>query len=108
LKEDRIGRQNEVLEAVKEGDINTSMVIKSHENHHIIINKHGVTLGYYYHIKPKLLKILKETTIDLPYTRVNTGKRENYLMYHYTVWCNYSKELYESADYRKELPASKE
>ena len=46
LKEDRKGRQKEVLEVVKQGDINTFMVIKSYENYHTIIDEHGEILGY--------------------------------------------------------------
>jgi hypothetical protein len=85
LKEDRKGRPKEVLEVVKKGDINTFTVIKSDENHHVIIDEHGVTLGYRYHINPKLLKTLEETTADLSHMGVNTGKRGNYLIRHYTV-----------------------
>ena len=48
LKEDRKGRQKEVLEVAKEGDINMFMVINSDENHHEIINEHSVILGYRY------------------------------------------------------------
>jgi hypothetical protein len=108
LKEDRKGRQKEVLEVVKEGDINTFIVIKSDKNHHAIIDECCMTLGYHYHIKLNLLKTLEEMTADLPRTGVNTGKRRNYPMRHYIVWCDYSKELYKSANYQKELPASKE
>ena len=108
LKENRKGTQKEVLEAAKEEDINTFTVIKSDEKHHAIIDERGVILGYRYHVKPELLETLKETTADLPHTGVNAGKRGNYPTRHYTVWRDYSKEPYESADYRKELPASKE
>ena len=108
MKEDGKERQKEVLEVAKEGDINTFMVIKSDENHHVIIDERSMTLGYYYRIKSNLLKILEETTVDLPYIGVNTSKRGNYPTLHYTVWRDYSKEPYESVDYRKELPASKE
>ena len=89
---------------------NTNMftVINSDEKHHAIIDERGVILGYRYRVKPELLETLKETTADLPHMGVNTGKRENYPTHHYTVWHDYSKELYESADYQKELPASKE
>jgi hypothetical protein len=52
LKEDRKGKQKEVLEIVKEGSINIFTVIKSDENHHAIIDECGVTLGYRYCIKP--------------------------------------------------------
>jgi hypothetical protein len=83
-------------------------VIKSHENHHVIIDKHSEILGYHYHIKDNLLRTLNEMTEDLPYMRVNTSNRENYLTYHYTVWYDYSMEPYESAEYRKELLASEE
>jgi hypothetical protein len=107
LKEDRKGRQKEVLKAAKEGDINTFTVIKSHENHHAIIDERGEILGYRYRIKPELLRTLEETTADLPHTGVNAGKRGNYPTRHYTVWRDYSKDPYESADYRRELPASK-
>ena len=65
-------------------------------------------LRYHYRINPKLLKTLEEMTADLPHIGVNTSKRGNYPMCHYIVWRDYSKELYESADYQKELPASKE
>jgi hypothetical protein len=99
LKEDRKRRQKEVLEIAKEEDINMFTVIKSDENHHMIIDEYSVTLGYRYHINPKLLKTLKETTADLPYTGVNAGKRGNYPMCHYTFWHNYSKELYINTDY---------
>jgi hypothetical protein len=85
LKEDRKGKQKEVLEVAKEGDINTFMVIKFNKNHHVIIDEHSVTLGYHYHIKLNLLKMLEEMTADLPYAGVNTGKKENYLMYDYIV-----------------------
>jgi len=85
LKEDRKGRQKEVLELAKERDINTLTVIKSDENHHMIIDEYDVTLGYHYYIKPNLLKTLEETTADLPRTGVNTSKRENYPMRHYTI-----------------------
>ncbi len=108
LKEDRKGRQKEVLEAAKQGDINTFTVIKSHENHHAIIDERGEILGYRFRIKPELLRTLEESTADLPYMGVNAGNRGNYPTRHYTVWRDYSKEPYESADYRKELPASKE
>jgi ACT domain-containing protein len=73
LKEDRKGRQKEVLEAVKQRDINIFTIIKSHENHHVIIDKHSEILGYYYHIKDDLLRILKEITEDLSHMEVNTG-----------------------------------
>jgi hypothetical protein len=73
LKEDRKGRQKEVLEAAKQGDINMLMVIKSYENHHVIIDKHGEILGYYYHIKNDLLRTLKEMTKGLPHTGVNAN-----------------------------------
>jgi hypothetical protein len=43
LKEDRKGRQKEVLKIAKEGDINTFTVIKSDENHHEIIDERSVT-----------------------------------------------------------------
>ena len=99
LKKDRKGRQKEVLEVAKERDINTFTVIKSDENYHAIIDECGVTLGYRYHIKPKLLKTLEETTADLPHMGINAGKRGNYPTHYYTVWYDYSKELYESADY---------
>jgi len=69
-------------------------VIKSDENHHAIIDECSVTLGYRYHIKPELLKTLEEMTADLSHMGVNTGKRGNYPTCHYTVWCDYSKELY--------------
>ena len=49
------------------------MVIKSHENHHAIIDERGEILGYRYRIKPDLLRTLEETTEDLPRTGVNTG-----------------------------------
>ena len=107
LKEDRQGRQKDILEAAKQGDINMFTVIKSYKDHHAIIDESSEILGYRFHIKPKLLRTLKETTADLPHMGVNAGNRGNYPTCHYTVWCDYSKELYESADYRKELPASK-
>ena len=73
------------MEVVKEGDIKTFTVIKSDENHYVIIDECGVTLGYGYHIKPNLLKTLEEMTANLPCTGVNAGKRENYPTRHYTV-----------------------
>jgi hypothetical protein len=45
LKEDRKRRQKEVLEAAKQRDINMFMIIKSHENHHVIIDECGEILG---------------------------------------------------------------
>jgi hypothetical protein len=108
LKEDRKGTQKEVLEAAKEEDINMFTVIKSDEKHHAIVDERGVTLGYSYCVNPKLLETLKEMTADLPHMGVNAGKRGNYSTGHYTVWRDYSKKPYESADYRKDLPASKE
>ena len=39
LKEDRKGIREEVLEAAKQGDVDTFTVIKSHENHHAIIDE---------------------------------------------------------------------
>ena len=74
LKENRKGRQKEILEAVKQGNINTLTVIKSHKNHYAIIDESGEILECCYHIKPELLEILEETTADLPHTEVNTGK----------------------------------
>jgi hypothetical protein len=74
-------------------------IIKSHENHYAIIDERSVTLGYRYCIKPELLKIFKETIVDLSDMGVITSKRGNYPMYHYTVRCNYSKDLYESTNY---------
>ncbi len=109
LKEERVGRQKEVLEAAKEGrDVNTFKVIKSHENHHAIIDQHGEILGYRFRIKPELLKTLDETTAALPPAKVNARNRGDYPTRHYSVWRDYSKTPYESAEYRKELSASKE
>jgi hypothetical protein len=85
LKEDRKVGQKKVLGVTKERDINTFTIIKFDENHHVIIDEHSVTLGYRYHIKLNLLNILEEITADLPHMRVNTGKRGNYPMRHYTV-----------------------
>ena len=96
------------MEAAKQGDINTFMVIKSHENHHAIIDEEHDILGYRYRIKPELLRTLEETTTALPRTEVNAGNRGNYPTRHYTVWCDYKMEPYKSAEYRKQLPASKE
>jgi hypothetical protein len=108
LKEDRKGIREEVLEAAKQGDVETFTVIKSYENHHAIIDEQREILGYRYRIKPELLKTLEETTAALPHTEVNAGNRGNYPTRHYTVWRDYSKEPFESAEYRKQLPASKE
>jgi hypothetical protein len=105
LKENRKSTQKKVLEAVKQGDINMFTVIKSHENHHAIIDEERDILGYRYHIKPELLRTLEETTAALPY---NAGNRGNYPTCHYTVWCDYEMEPYKSAEYKKQLPASKE
>jgi hypothetical protein len=58
LKEDRMGRQKEVLEESKQGDIKKFMVIKSHENHHVIIDERSEILRYWYRIQPELLRML--------------------------------------------------
>jgi len=95
--------------SAKEGrDVNTFTVIKSHENHHAIIDQHGEILGYRFRIKPELLKTLDETTAALPSAKVNARNRGDYPTRHYSVWRDYSKTPYESAEYQKELPASKE
>jgi hypothetical protein len=73
LKEDRKGIREEVLEAAKQGDVDTFTIIKSHKNHHAIIDEQREILGYRYCIKLELLKILKETTAALPHTEVNAG-----------------------------------
>jgi hypothetical protein len=70
---------------VKQKDINMFTVIKSHENHHVIIDECSEILGYHYCIKNDLLRTLKEMTEDLTHMRVNTGNQENYLICHYTV-----------------------
>ena len=77
LKKDRKGRQKEVLEAVKQGDMNTFTVIKSHKNHHVIIDERSEILDYRYCIKPDLLRTLEEMTEDLPCMGVNTGNQGN-------------------------------
>jgi hypothetical protein len=48
------------------------MVIKSHENY-AVIDERGEILRYHYCIKDDLLRMFKETTENLPHTRVNTG-----------------------------------
>src|SRR5580692_9680138 len=108
LKENRKGDPKKVLEVAKQEDTDTFMVIRSHENHHAIIDECGEILGYRYRIKPELLETLKETTAVLPHTKVNAGNRGNYPTRHYTVWRDFAMEPYESAEYRKELLASKE
>ena len=50
-------------------------VIKSHENHHVIIDEHGEILGYWYCIKPDLLRMLEETTEDLSHIGRNAGNQ---------------------------------
>jgi hypothetical protein len=99
LKEDRKGRQKEILEVAKQEDMNIFTVIKSYKNHHVIIDEHGKILGYWYYIKPDLLRMLEEMTENLLCTGVNIGNQENNLINHYTVWYNYSKEQYESTEY---------
>ena len=91
LKEDRKGIREKVLEAAKQGDVETFTVIKSHENHHAIIDEQREILRYRYRIKPELLKTLEETTAALPHTEVNAGNRGNYPTRYYTVWRDYSK-----------------
>ena len=49
------------------------MVIKSHKNHYVIIDECSEILGYRYHIKYDLLRILEETTEDFPRTGINVG-----------------------------------
>ena len=81
LKEEKVGRRKDIVEAAQEGrNVNTFTVIQSHENHHAIIDQHGEILGYWYRIKPELLKILGETTAALPVTVVCCG-REDSLFY---------------------------
>jgi hypothetical protein len=63
LKEEKVGRRKDVVEAAQEErNINTFMVIQSHENHYAIIDQHSEILGYRYRIKPELLKTLREMT----------------------------------------------
>jgi hypothetical protein len=50
IRRDREGKQKEVLEVVKQEDINTFTVIKSDENYHVIIDECGEILGYCYYI----------------------------------------------------------
>ena len=109
LKEEKVGRRKDVVEAAQEErDVNTFTVIQSHENHHAIIDQHGEILGYWYHIKRELLKILRETTAALPPAKVNAGNRGDYPTRHYSVWHDYKAIPYASAEYRRELLASKE
>jgi hypothetical protein len=73
LKE-KVERQKDIVEVVqKERNINTFMVIQSHENHHAIIDQYDEILGYRYHIKPELLNMLREITVALPSPKVNAG-----------------------------------
>ena len=97
LKEDRKGTREKVLKAAKQGDINTFTVIKSHKNHHAIIDEEHDILGYQYRIKLELLRTLEETTAALPRKGVNAGNRGNYPTCHYTVWRDYKMEPYKSA-----------
>jgi hypothetical protein len=100
LKEDRKGVQKDILEKAKEGrDVNTFKVIKSGEDHHVIIDEHGEILDYRYRIKRDLLQKLEETTAALPPTRVIAGNRGVYPTRHYLVWHDYSKIPYESSEY---------
>jgi hypothetical protein len=47
LKEQKVGRQKEVVERAKEErDINTFTIINSYDNHHVIIDKRREILGY--------------------------------------------------------------
>ena len=109
LKEQKVGRRKEVVEGAKEErDINTFTVINSNDNHHAIIDEHGEILGYRYRIKLEHLKMLEKTTAALPPAKVNTDNRGDYPTCHYSVWHDYSPIPYASADYRRELPASKE
>ena len=109
LKEERVGRRKDVVEAAQEErNVNTFTVIQSHENHHAIIDQHGEILGYRYRIKPELIKTLGETTAALPPTKVNAGNRGDYPTRHYSVWRDYKAIPYASAEYQRELPASKE
>ena len=109
LKKEKMGRQKDIVEAVQEErNVNTFRVIQSYENHHAIIDQHGEILGYRYRIKPELLKTLGETTVALPPTKVNAGNRGDYPTCHYSVWRDYKAIPYVSAEYQRELPASKE
>jgi hypothetical protein len=109
LKEKKVGRRKDVVEAAQEErDINTFTVINSHENHHAIIDERGEILGYRYRIKQEHLQTLEETTAALPPAKVNAGNRGDYPTRHYSVWRDYSAIPYASAEYRKDLPASKE
>ena len=74
----------------------------------MIIDEEHDILGYRYRIKPELLKTLEETTVALPPAKVNAGNREDYPTHHYSVWRDYKAIPYASAEYRRELPASKE
>ena len=108
LKEDRKGTRKEILEEAKQRDVKTFTVIKSHENHHAIIDEQREILGYQYRIKLELLRMLEEMMAALPSMEVNAGNQGNYPTRYYIVWHNYSIEPYESAKYQKQLPASKE
>ena len=109
LKEGRKGVRKNVVEKAKgERDVNTFKVIKSDENYHAIVIEHSEILGYQYRIKRNLIQTLEETTAALPPTRVNAGNRGDYPTCHYAVWRDYSKVPYETSEYQKDLPASRE
>jgi hypothetical protein len=46
--------------------------------------------------------------VALPPAKVNAGNRGDYPTCHYSVWHDYKAIPYASAEYRRELPASKE
>jgi hypothetical protein len=50
IRQDREEKQKEVLKVAKKEDINIFIVIKSDENHHMIIDQYGEILGYRYYI----------------------------------------------------------
>ena len=74
----------------------------------MIIDEEHDILGYQYYIILELLRTLEEMTTALPYMGINAGNQENYPTRHYTVWHDYKMESYKSAEYKKQLPASKE
>ena len=88
------------------GDTDAFMVIPSTPQHHQIIDKHGIILGYRYPIPDVLVTALANSTFKLPCSKINAGIQGQYSTHHYAIWREYQPEPHLSNDYKKDLPAS--
>lgn len=82
--------------------------IPSVNNHHQVLDHHNNILVYRFRLPAPLVTTLTDCYSLLPQRSTPPTVRGDYTHDHYALWADYSKKIYYSSEYTRDLPSSQQ